>query len=115
MDALRVALIAPIDPKAMITILYLGDHDRWLRGSYTDVVALQQPHSTERMTVSGEQRARGILSSSCPLPTLTGLSWGQVNLRSFCPKTDDDPVNLIRVAYSAHAIALWGMFLSCSL
>lgn len=45
------ALVAPIHPKAMITILAPEDHDRWLRGSYDDVVALQRPYPAERMTV----------------------------------------------------------------
>ena len=46
-------LVAPIHPKAMITILEEADWDRWLRGSYGDVVALQRPFSAERMTVRG--------------------------------------------------------------
>lgn len=46
-------LIAPIHPKAMITILAPDDHDRWLRGSYDDVVALQRPYPAERMSVRG--------------------------------------------------------------
>ncbi|WP_277970997.1 SOS response-associated peptidase family protein [Sphingomonas echinoides] len=47
------ALVAPIHPKAMITILAPEDHARWLRGSYDDVVALQQPYQANRMTVRG--------------------------------------------------------------
>jgi putative SOS response-associated peptidase YedK len=46
-------LVAPIHPKAMITILHPEDHDRWLTGSYDDVVALQRPYPAERMTVRG--------------------------------------------------------------
>jgi putative SOS response-associated peptidase YedK len=46
-------LIAPIHPKAMITILAPNDHDRWLRGSYDNVVALQQPYPAQHMTVCG--------------------------------------------------------------
>ncbi len=46
-------LVAPIHPKAMITILEESDWDRWLRGSYEDVVALQRPFPAERMTVRG--------------------------------------------------------------
>jgi putative SOS response-associated peptidase YedK len=46
-------LVAPIHPKAMITILHEADWDRWLRGSYDDVVTLQQPYPSERMTVRG--------------------------------------------------------------
>ncbi|MBV9527890.1 SOS response-associated peptidase family protein [Sphingomonas sp.] len=46
-------LIAPIHPKAMITILDPADYDLWLRGSYDDIVALQRPYATERMTVRG--------------------------------------------------------------
>lgn len=46
-------IVAPIHPKAMITILRPEDHDRWLRGSYADVVALQQPYPAELMTVRG--------------------------------------------------------------
>jgi putative SOS response-associated peptidase YedK len=33
-------LVAPIHPKTMITILPSDDHERWLTGSYDDVVAL---------------------------------------------------------------------------
>ncbi|TPG54497.1 SOS response-associated peptidase family protein [Sphingomonas glacialis] len=46
-------LVAPIHPKAMVTILAPEDHERWLRGSYEDVVALQRPYPAERMTVRG--------------------------------------------------------------
>jgi len=46
-------LVAPIHPKAMITILAPEDHQRWLRGSYDDVVALQRPYPAERMSVRG--------------------------------------------------------------
>jgi len=46
-------LVAPIHPKAMITILPEADWDHWLRGSYEDAVALQQPYPAELMTVSG--------------------------------------------------------------
>jgi putative SOS response-associated peptidase YedK len=37
----------------MITILAPEDHERWLRGSYEDVVALQRPYPAERMSVRG--------------------------------------------------------------
>lgn len=47
------ALVVPIHPKAMITVLHPNDHDRWLRGSYDDVVALQKPYPAERMTLRG--------------------------------------------------------------
>ena len=47
------ALVAPIHPKAMITILDDADHQRWLTGSYEEVVALQRPYAAERMTVRG--------------------------------------------------------------
>jgi putative SOS response-associated peptidase YedK len=46
-------LVAPIHPKAMVTILAPEDHERWLCGSYDDVVALQRPYPAERMTVRG--------------------------------------------------------------
>lgn len=46
-------LVAPVHPKAMITILAPEDHDRWLRGSYDDVVALQQPYPGEKMRMRG--------------------------------------------------------------
>jgi len=47
------ALVAQIHPKAIITILHPTDHEQWLRGSYDDVVALQQPYPAELMTVRG--------------------------------------------------------------
>ena len=46
-------LVAPIHPKAMITILRPDDHERWLTGSYDDVLALQRPYSADQMTVRG--------------------------------------------------------------
>jgi putative SOS response-associated peptidase YedK len=46
-------LVAPIHPKAMITILKPEDWDTWLHGSYEEVVALQQPYPAELMTVRG--------------------------------------------------------------
>lgn len=47
------SLVAPIHPKAMITILHPDDIDTWLRGSYDDVVALQTPYDPAAMTVRG--------------------------------------------------------------
>lgn len=47
------ALVAPIHPKAMITILAADDVDLWLRGSYAEIVALQRPYDAARMTVRG--------------------------------------------------------------
>jgi len=46
-------LVVPIHPKAMITILAPEDHERWLRGSYDDVVALKRPYPAVRMNVRG--------------------------------------------------------------
>lgn len=46
-------LVAPIHPKAMITILHPDNHERWLTGSYADVVELQKPYPANRMTVRG--------------------------------------------------------------
>ena len=46
-------LVGPIHPKAMITILHPDDHERWLRGSYDDAVALQRPYAAAAMTVRG--------------------------------------------------------------
>ena len=48
-------LVAPIHPKAMITILQPEDWDRWLHGSYDEVVALQRPYPADRMTVRGPE------------------------------------------------------------
>jgi len=47
------ALVAPIHPKAMITVLEEADWDRWLTGGHDDVIALQRPYDPERMTVRG--------------------------------------------------------------
>lgn len=47
------SLVAPIHPKAMVTILEPADIDTWLHGTYDDVVALQKPYDAERMTVRG--------------------------------------------------------------
>lgn len=46
-------LVAPIHPKAMITILREADWQRWLEGSYDDVVELQHPYPADKMTVRG--------------------------------------------------------------
>jgi putative SOS response-associated peptidase YedK len=46
-------LVAPIHPKAMITILEPDDVDTWLRGSYEEVIALQKPYDAAKMTMLG--------------------------------------------------------------
>jgi len=46
-------LVAPIHPKAMITILRPADVETWLRGSYDEVVALQKPYEQSGMAVRG--------------------------------------------------------------
>jgi len=46
-------LVAPIHPKAMITILDPADIDTWLRGTYDDIVGLQKPYDPAKMTVRG--------------------------------------------------------------
>ncbi len=47
------ALVAPVHPKAMITILEEADWNRWLGGSHDEVLALQRPYAAERMSVRG--------------------------------------------------------------
>lgn len=47
------SLVAPIHPKAMVTILRPEDCDTWLRGSYDEVVALQRPYDAGAMTMRG--------------------------------------------------------------
>jgi putative SOS response-associated peptidase YedK len=47
------ALVAPIHPKAMITILDFGDIDMWLRGSYKEIIELQRPYDARKMAVRG--------------------------------------------------------------
>eukprot|EP01012_Entosiphon_sulcatum_P035065 TRINITY_DN44528_c0_g1_i1.p2 TRINITY_DN44528_c0_g1~~TRINITY_DN44528_c0_g1_i1.p2 ORF type:complete len:147 (+),score=28.43 TRINITY_DN44528_c0_g1_i1:3-443(+) len=46
-------LVAPIHPKAMVTVLEEANWDLWLRGSYDEIVKLQQPYPAERMAVRG--------------------------------------------------------------
>lgn len=46
-------LVAPIHPKAMITILHPEDWDDWLNCPLDDVVKYQRPYPAERMTVRG--------------------------------------------------------------
>jgi putative SOS response-associated peptidase YedK len=48
-------LVAPIHPKAMITILAEEDWDRWLTCDYDEVVKLQRPYPAEHMTVRGPE------------------------------------------------------------
>lgn len=46
-------LVAPIHPKAMVTILDEADWSTWLEGSYDEVVSLQRPYPAAMMTVRG--------------------------------------------------------------
>ena len=46
-------LVEPIHPKAMITILDPADAERWLRGTYADVLQLQRPYPSTKMRVRG--------------------------------------------------------------
>ncbi len=46
-------IVAPIHPKAMITVLEAADWDTWLHGSYEEAVALQRPYDANLMTVRG--------------------------------------------------------------
>jgi putative SOS response-associated peptidase YedK len=46
-------LVAPIHPKAMITILRPEDCYRWLSGSYQDILDLQRPYDAAAMEVRG--------------------------------------------------------------
>ena len=48
-------LVAPIHPKAMITVLLEDDWDRWLTCGYDEVVGLQRPYPAELMTVRGPE------------------------------------------------------------
>lgn len=45
--------VAPIHPEAMITILHLEDHRRWLECALDDVVGFQRPYPADQMTVGG--------------------------------------------------------------
>lgn len=47
------SLVAPIHPKAMVTILEPDDIDTWLGGTYDDIVALQRSYDAARMTMRG--------------------------------------------------------------
>lgn len=46
-------LVAPIHPKAMVTILHFADYQRWLQGDLADVVALQRPYPADQMNMRG--------------------------------------------------------------
>ena len=46
-------LVAPIHPKAMVTILAPDDQERWLSCGYDEVVQLQRPYPATAMTVRG--------------------------------------------------------------
>ncbi|WP_333574058.1 SOS response-associated peptidase family protein [Sphingomonas sp.] len=46
-------LVEPIHPKAMITILEPADVDRWLTGTYEEIVELQRPYDASKMAVRG--------------------------------------------------------------
>lgn len=46
-------LVAPIHPKAMITVLAEEDWERWLTCPLDDVAALQKPYPADLMTVRG--------------------------------------------------------------
>lgn len=45
-------LVSPLHEKAMPVILLPDDQDRWLTGSYEDVLALQAPYPSQMMTVA---------------------------------------------------------------
>lgn len=47
------ALVKPIHPKAMVTILEERDIATWLQGSYAEITALQKPFEAARMQVRG--------------------------------------------------------------
>jgi len=47
------ALVKPVHPKAMITILEPRDIGTWLGGSYTEIARLQRPFHETRMRVRG--------------------------------------------------------------
>jgi len=44
-------LVAPLHPKAMPVILLAEDHDRWLRGSADEALAMQAPFPSQLMGV----------------------------------------------------------------
>lgn len=46
-------LVAPIHPKAMITILMPEDCNKWLFGSYQEILDLQRPYHASSMEVRG--------------------------------------------------------------
>jgi hypothetical protein len=46
-------LVAQMHSNAIITVLAPADHERWLRGSYEDMVPLEQPYPAGRMTARG--------------------------------------------------------------
>jgi putative SOS response-associated peptidase YedK len=46
-------LVAPVHPKAMITILEEADWDKWLTCDLSDVVKLQRPFPADRMSMRG--------------------------------------------------------------
>lgn len=46
-------LVAPVHPKAMITVLRSDDHQRWLECPLDDVVTFQRPYAADLMTVRG--------------------------------------------------------------
>jgi putative SOS response-associated peptidase YedK len=45
-------LVAPKHPKAMPVILLKDDHERWLRGSVDDAIALQSAYPSQLMAVA---------------------------------------------------------------
>jgi len=46
-------LVAPIHPKAMVTIVDPENYDHWLTCDYDEALTLQRPYPAERMTVRG--------------------------------------------------------------
>lgn len=45
-------IVAPKHPKAMPVILLPEDHDRWLHGSFEDMLELQAPYPSQLMSVA---------------------------------------------------------------
>lgn len=50
--------VAPIDPKAMFTVLQAADWDRWMRGTCKDVVESQCRYPADRTTVAVRSSTR---------------------------------------------------------
>ena len=54
-------LVGAVHPKAMPVIVEAEDRERWLTGSYEEIVALAQPYPDDVMRIVEDERTPGLI------------------------------------------------------